>query len=142
MKWNLELLSPDRVLELWEELRPLLKKSCKSNDVGVTDITPEDIYMLALVGVCVIFNATLDGKTTCVIAVQFTETNGHRGADIIALAGKNLMTVKSLYWDHILDWLKQNKVEFVDVYANERLAGVYEESFGFDRSCVMLRKVL
>lgn len=140
--WNLELLTPDRVLELWDTLRPLLKKSCESNDVGATDITPEDIYMLALVGVCGIFNATKDGETVCVIAFQFTETNGHKGADIIALAGKNLMQVKALYWNYVLDWFKQNGVEFVDVYANERLARLYQEGFGFDRSCVMLRKVI
>lgn len=140
--WNLELLTPERVLRLWPELRPLLVKSCESNSVSQTDITAEDIYMLALIGICAIFCATRDGAVACVIAVQFTETNGHKGADIIALAGKDLMKVKALYWDHVLDWMRANKIEFVDLYANERLASLYEKSFGFDRSCVMLRKVL
>lgn len=142
MAWNLELLTPERVLQLWPELKPILDESCKSNAVGQTDITAEDIYMLALVGICAIFCSTKDGEIACVIGIQFTETNGHKGADIVALAGKDLMKTKALYWDHVLDWLRANKIKFVDVYASERLAPMYERFFGFDRSCIMLRKVL
>lgn len=140
--WNLELLTPDRVLQLWPDLKPLLDKACASNRVGETDITAEDIYMLALVGVCAIFCSTIDGEIACVISVQFTETNGHKGASITALAGKHLMQTKQYYWDYVLDWLRANNVKFVDIAASERLAPVYEKKFGFDRSCVILRKVI
>jgi hypothetical protein len=142
MKYQLELLTPERVLQLWPELKPYLDRSCASNAVGQTDITAEDIYMLALVGVCAIFCITGDGEVVCVVAIQFTETNGHKGADIIALAAKDLMKIKPLFWDPIQDWLRLNGVEFIDIYSSERLVPMYERFFGFDRSCVMLRKVL
>lgn len=140
--WNLTLLTPDDVLRLWPQLKPLLDKACSSNRVGETDITAEDIYMLALIDVCAIFCATVDGEIACIIAVQFTETNGHKGASIIALAGKHLMQAKHYYWDYVLNWFKANGVEFVDIAASERLAPMYEKKFGFDRSCVLLRKVI
>lgn len=140
--WNLELLTPDGVLQRWPELKPLLDKACSSNRVGETDITAEDIYMLALVGICAIFCATIDGEIACIIAVQFTETNGRKGANIIALAGKHLMQTKHYYWEYILEWLRANNVQFIDIAASERLAPLYERKFGFDRSCVLLRKVI
>ena len=138
----LELLTSERVLELWPKLKPLLEKACESNEVGQTDISAEDIYMLALTDLAAIFAATVDGEPTCVLGFQFTETNGKKGVSIIALAGKHLMQFKALYWDYILDWFRANGVVFLDVYANERMANIYSRKFGFGRSCVMLRKML
>lgn len=117
-------------------------QACNSNEVAQTDISPNDIYYLVVTGQCGIFCFTEDGEPELVFAIQFSETNGHKGAEFIALAGRKLMVVRDLYWQHILDWLKANGVEFIDIYSNERMAKVYTRFFGFDRKCILNRKLL
>jgi hypothetical protein len=68
--------------------------------------------------------------------------NGRRGADVMALAGRGLMRFKAAYWDIILEWLRANKVEFLDAYAPERLAKIYMNRFGFNKSCSYVRMTL
>lgn len=140
--WAIEQLTAERTLELWPKLKPILDIACQSNEVGQTDITAEDIYLLALTEMCVIFSCTVDGEPTCLLVFQFSETNGMKSADLVAMAGQHLMKFKTLYWEHVLAWLRVNGIQFLDVYANERLAELYRKKFGFERSCVMLRKVL
>ena len=76
------------------------------------------------------------------LALQFTDTNGHKGAEIMAMGGRHLMRFKEAYWGLILDWLKANGCEFLDAYANERLAKIYSNKFGFDKSCTLVRMTL
>jgi hypothetical protein len=52
------------------------------------------------------------------------------------------MKFKNAYWGLILDWLKANGCEFLDAYANERLAKVYMSKFGFNKSCSYVRMTL
>jgi len=52
---NIEMLTPERVDELWDWLEPLLTASCNSNEIGSDDITSGDIYCLAQTDQCVIF---------------------------------------------------------------------------------------
>lgn len=139
---KLDCLSPEQFLRLWPKLHPLLEAACNSNDVAQTDISPNDIYYLVVTGQCVIFCFTEDGEPELVFAIQFSETNGHKGAEFIALAGRKLVLVRDLYWQSILDWLKANGVEFIDIYSNERIAKIHSRLLGFNRRCVLSRKVL
>ena len=139
---TIEMLDPVQVDAQWDELEPLLEASCKSNEVGAMDICPDDIRRLATAGMCVVFACREEGELKLVAVFQFHDTNGHKGADLIALSGTRLLTFKSAYWNLVLDWLKANGCEFLDAYANERLAKVYKNKFGFDRSCVMVRMAL
>lgn len=136
------MLTPEGVDAEWSVINPILSAACKSNAVGALDITPDDIRTLATTNMCVLIVGREHGVIRVVIAIQFTTTNGHKGADIIAMGGSKLMVFKREYWDFILDWLKANECEFVDAYANDRLASVYTRKFGFDRSCVLVRRVL
>lgn len=129
-------------MELWPQLHPFLVAACQSNDVASTDLTPNDIYTLVVTEQCGIFCCAEDGEPRLVFVIQFTETNGRKGAEFVALAGRDLMKYRNLYWGYVLDWLRANGVVFIDIYASERMAKVYNRHFGFDRSCVMLRKVL
>jgi hypothetical protein len=139
---TIEMLTPEQVEAEWDALAPMLAASCQSNAIAMMDITPEDIRGLALSGMCVLFIGRERGIPMVIVAVQFHNTNGHKGADVIAMGGSRLMKFKNAYWDLILDWLKANGCEFLDAYADERLAKVYTTKFGFDRSCVLVRMAL
>jgi len=139
---TIEMLEPEQVADEWSALRPLLKASCESNEVGISDITPDDIRALAETGMCVLFVGRERGKIGVVIGLQFTDTNGHKGADVIAMAGERLMKFRDAYWGLILDWLKANGCEFLDAYANDRLAKIYKSKFGFTKSCQLVRMML
>jgi hypothetical protein len=58
------------------------------------------------------------------------------------MGGKNLMKFKALFWPSILQWLRANGVQFVDAYANERIAQIYKSKFGFSKSCAHVRMSL
>ncbi len=139
---TIEMLSPEQVNDEWDALEPMLEASCKSNEVGILDITPDDIRILAVTGLCVLFIGREGGTPKVVVAIQFNETNGHKGADVIAMGGERLMKFKDAYWNLILDWLKANGCEFLDAYANERLAKIYMSKFGFNKSCSFVRMTL
>jgi len=136
------MLSPDQVDDEWAHIEPILKASCESNEVGILDITPEDIHILSVTGMCALFICRDGAIPTVVIAIQFSDTNGHKGADVIAMGGKHLMKFKVAYWDLILDWLKANGCEFLDAYATARLANIYKRKFGFNKSCSLVRMTL
>jgi len=138
----IEMLSPERVNDLWPELEPYFDAACKGNEIADDEMTASDIYVLTQTDLAVVFVGYMDTKPTCVMALQFNTTNGRKGADIIAMAGKNLMKFKSLYWESILQWLRANGVQFVDAYAPERLAKLYMSKFGFTKSCSYVRMSL
>lgn len=139
---SIELLTPARAAFLWVQMQPLLEQSCKSNEVGITDITPGDIYRLLQSEQAVAFVGFTAGRVATVLIIQFNMTNGNKGADVIAMAGRNLLKFKALFWAPILDWLRANGVRYVDAYATPQLAKMYQTKFGFDRSCVMVRMTL
>ena len=142
MALTIELLTPERVAELWPEMESLFAESCASNPVGATDITPQDIYHLTQLDQAAIFAMFDKRKVTTVLAIQFTSTNGRKGVDIIAMAGRNILKFKSLFWNPILDWFRANDVEFVSAYGTPELARVYMKKFGFGLSCTYVRMVL
>ena len=139
---SIEMLEPEQVHAEWGVLEPILDRSCKSNSVGAFDITPEDIRTLAVTGMCVVFVGRSAGVIRLALVLQFNETNGHKGADVIAMGGEGLMRFKVAYWALILDWLKANGCEYLDAYANDRLAKLYTTKFGFDRTCSLVRMAL
>jgi len=116
-------------------MEPLFKQACDSNELSRTDLSPEIIYDLAIDGTIVIFAFYEAGRVATVLAIQFTDTYGLRGADLIAMAGRNLMVFKKLFWEYILDWLRANNIKHVD-------AEIYKTKFGFEKSCQFVRMTL
>jgi len=139
---SIEMLTPERVTELWPFLEPHFDAACKGNEIAKDEISAGDIYVLAQTELAAVFVGFDDGEPACVMAIQFNNTNGKRGADVIALAGKSLMRFKAAYWDIILNWLQVNGVKFLDAYAPERLAKIYLNRFGFNKSCSYVRMTL
>lgn len=139
---SIEMMSAEQVDAEWDVLEPMFEAACKSNSLSEIDVAPADIRDAALSGMCVVFGFRKAAKLTMALALQFTETNGHKGAEIMALGGGHLMRFKDAYWNLILDWLKANGCEFLDAYANERLAKIYLSKFGFDKSCSLVRMAL
>jgi hypothetical protein len=139
---SIEMLTPERVIELWPQLEPYFDASCKSNEIAKDELDAKDIYVLAVTGMVAVFAGFEEGKLSCVLGIQFNKVNGHKCADVMALAGRGLMRFKSAYWHIILEWLRANEVEFLDAYANERLAKIYQSRFGFNKSCMYVRMAL
>lgn len=139
---SIEMLTPERVTELWPVLEPYFDAACKGNEIAKDELDAKDIYVLAVTGLVAVFVGFEDGEPACVMGIQFNTTNGHKCADVIALAGRGLMRFKAAYWHIILEWLKANGVEFLDAYAPERLAKIYMNRFGFNKSCMYVRMTL
>lgn len=139
---TIEMLTPERVTELWPVLEPYFDAACKGNEVTKDELDAKDIYVLAATGLVAIFVGFEDGEPACVMGIQFNTTNGHKCADVMALAGRGLIKFKAAYWHIILEWLKANEVEFLDAYAPERLAKIYLNRFGFNKSCTYVRMAL
>lgn len=109
------------------------------NELTETTLTPEHILGLAATDRCAIIGFTENGRITLVLALQFVEENGHKAASVLAFAGENMMLFKRLYWNYVVQWLEANGVEYLDTYANERMANVFKKKFGFSQSSVCLR---
>lgn len=139
---TIEMLTPERVTELWPALEPHFDAACKGNEIAKDELDAKDIYVLAVAGLVAIFVGFEDGEPACVMGIQFSTANGHKCAVVMALAGRGLMRFKTAYWRIILEWLKVNGVEFLDAYASERLAKLYLNRFGFNRSCTYVRMAL
>jgi hypothetical protein len=139
---TIEMLTPERVTELWPVLEPYFDAACKGNEIAKDELDAKDVYVLAVVGLVAIFVGFEDGEPACVLGIQFNTANGHKCADVMALAGRGLMRFKAAYWHIIIEWLKANGVQFLDAYAPERLAKIYMNRFGFNKSCMYVRMAL
>jgi len=136
---RIEMLTAERVVELWPQLEPMFAAACAGNPIAADEISAGDIFVLTQVDLVAVFVGFEDNQLSCMIAIQFNTANGHKGADVIAMAGRSLFKFKTAYWHVILDWLRANDVEFVDAYAPERLAKLYKQKFGFTKSCMYVR---
>lgn len=138
----IEMLTPEKVTQLWPELEPMLQPACDAHPIAKDELTTKDIYVMALMDLCAVFVCTRDGQPTLALVFQFHTSNGIKCADLIALGGKDLLRFKSAYWKLVLDWLRANEVKFLDAYASERMAKIYMSKFGFDKSCMYVRMTL
>lgn len=136
---SIEMLAPTQIREMADELEKMFDLACEGNDVANDEMEGKDIVELGLDGMAALFAGYYKGKLSCVFAIQFNYTNGHKGADLIALAGKKLLLFKAAYWNTVLEWLKLNGVEFLDAYTPNARAEMYMKKFGFNKSCAYMR---
>jgi len=139
---SIEMLTPERVIELWPVLEPYFDAACKGNEIASDEMNAKDIYVLAVTGMVAVIVGFEDNEPACVLCIQFHNTNGRKGADVVALAGRSLLKFKAAYWRTILDWLKANGVEFLDTYVPMQRARLYMKRFGFNKSCAYIRMTL
>lgn len=139
---TIELLTRDRAIELWPEIAPLAEQSASGNVMSASDMDAQYIFNAVVADEAVIFAGFDGGKLAMILGIQFSDANGHKCADIIALAGRRLGMFKSRYWGPILEWLRANDVEFLDSYVPTERAMLYMNKFGFDKSCAHIRMSL
>lgn len=139
---TIEMLEPPRIVELWPQLQPLIASACRGHAIAEDEITAEDVFVMSQTDSCVIFAGFEDCELSMVMALQFFMTGDAKTADVVVMAGKGLMKFKNAYWPSILEWLRANGVKYVDAYAPDRLAKIYMNKFGFDKSCAYVRMTL
>lgn len=139
---SIEMLTPERVVELEDVLRPLFKQACDGNDVAQVSLTEEDILVTAKAGLAAVFVGSIDGRLECTVVVQFGDEGVDRVADVLAMAGRHLTKFRNAYWNIIVEWLRANGVKYLDAYTSHRLEPIFLKKFGFDMSCAYVRKVL
>ena len=139
MKPGVEYLTVARVKELREQLLPLFSESCDGNEVTRDDLDPEYILQQAIDGLAVVFAGYEDGELTSVLVLQFCLEAGKKGATVLALAGRGLLTFKRFYWKAVLDWLKLNHVKVLEACVAQEHVPVYKRKYGFDRAAGLVR---
>ena len=142
MSLSIEMVQPEKLALLWPALRPLFMAACEANEIAKDELTAEDIYLLGMTGMAAVLVMYEEDEVGVVLVIQFNETGKRKGADIVAMAGRNLMKFKAAYWESILDWLRANDVQFLDVHTSERQAKIYLRKFGFQKSCAYVRMTL
>jgi len=136
---SIEMLTPERVTELWPILEPLVESACEGNVIAKGEMDAGHVLLAVQLDKAVIFVGSLHGEIACLLALQFFDANGHKGADVMALAGRQLLRFKAAFWEPILTWLKANDVEFLDAYTPTNRADIYLKKFGFSESCAYVR---
>lgn len=136
---SIELLSKERAVQLWPTLEPLVDAACKGNKIANQEMDASHVLISVQLDKAVVFVGYIDEQPACVLAIQFFEINGHKGADVMALAGRRILRFKAAYWKPILDWLRANDVEFLDAYTPTDRAEMYLKKFGFTQSCAYVR---
>lgn len=139
---SIEMVQPDKLTALWPTLKPLFQAACEGNEIAKDELTAEDIYLMGMTGMAAVMVMYEGDEVGVVLVIQFNDTGDKRGADIVAMAGRNLMRFKVAYWEHILDWLRANGVKFLDAHTSARQARIYMRKFGFTKSCTYVRKPL
>lgn len=139
---NIEMLTPEQVVDMWAELEPLFAAACEGNPIAHSEMTANDIFVLTQTDQCVVFACYEYGVLGMVFAIQFFMTGEYKSADLMALGGRDFVKFSSAYWPAILEWLRSNGVKFVDAYVDNRRAKVFMRRLGFDKSCTYVRRVL
>ncbi len=139
---SIELLTQERAIELWPQIAPLVEKSALGNVMTASDMDSQYVFNAVCTDEAVIFAGFEGSELATILGIQFSEANGHKCADIIALAGRRLTKFKQMFWTPILDWLKVNGVEYLDSYVPTERAMLYMNKFGFDKSCAHIRMSL
>jgi hypothetical protein len=136
---SIELLSKERVTELWPALEPLVESACEGNMIAKREMDAGHVLLAVQLDKAVMFAGFADSEVACVLALQFFDANGHKGADVMALAGRSLLRFKAAFWRPIIQWLMANDVEFLDAYTPTERTEMYLKKFGFNESCAYVR---
>lgn len=141
-QFAIELLTQERAIELWPQIVPLVEQSVAGNPMTASDMDAQYVFNAVCADEAVIFAGYMGMELATILALQFSDANGHKCADIIAMAGRRLFSFKKHYWKPIIEWLRANEVEFLDSYVPTERAMLYTTKFGFDTSCAHIRMSL
>jgi hypothetical protein len=139
---TVEMLTQERALEMWPRLVPWLEKSIKGNSMTAEDMDVQYIFNAVASDEAVIFVGFEGAVVALVLVIQFQHLNKKLAASIIAMAGRKLRSFASQFWPPVVEWLRANKVDFLDTYVPINRAMLYISKFGFDQSCAKVRMTL
>jgi hypothetical protein len=136
---SIELLTKERATQMWPTIEPLVTAACRGNKIAAGEMNATHVLLAVQLDKAVVFVGYIDERPACVLAIQFFEVNGHKGADVMALAGQRVLRFKAAFWEPILSWLRANGVEFLDAYTPTERVEIYLKKFGFTESCAYVR---
>lgn len=139
---RVEMLTQERALEMWPRLVPWVDKSIKGNSMTSEDMDTQYVFNAVASDEAVIFVGFEGTLVALVLVIQFHHVGKKLAASIIAMAGRKLRAFASQFWPPVIDWLRSNKVDFLDTYVPMSRAMVYISKFGFDKSCAKVRMTL
>ncbi len=139
---TVEMLTQERALEMWPRLVPWLEKSIKGNPMTAGDMDVQYIFNAVASDEAVIFVGFEGTLVALVLVIQFHHLNKQLAASIIAMAGRKLRAFAATFWPPVIEWLRANKVDFLDTYVPTNRAMLYITKFGFDQSCAKVRMKL
>jgi hypothetical protein len=139
---TVEMLTQEKALEMWPRLVPWLEKSIRGNPMTDSDMDVQYIFNAVAADEAVIFAGFEGTAVALVLVIQFHHVGKKLAASIIAMAGRKLRAFASTFWPPVVDWLRANKVDFLDTYVPFNRAMLYMNKFGFDKSCAKVRMTL
>lgn len=138
---SIELLASEQVSSVWPTIESLVGEACAGNEVAKDEMDAQHVLDVLLAGRAVLFIGYEDNQPACVLVLRAFTANGHKGANVMVLAGKRILGFKS-FWNRINDWLVLNNFEFLDACVPAERAHIYEQKFGFNKTCAYIRKNL
>lgn len=141
-KLSIEMLSNEQVQTLWPDLLPLVEDACKGNEIAADEMDSHYVLKALMSNKAVMFAGYEDAKIACIIIFNFFRVNDHKGASVMALAGRRALAFKAAFFDRILDCLKANNIEFLDAHVPLHRVEMYMRKFGFNKSCAYIRMTL
>jgi hypothetical protein len=139
---TVEMLTQERALEMWPRLVPWLQKSIHGNTMTSDDLDVQYIFNAVAADEAVVFVGFEGTLVALVLVIQFHHMDKKLAASILAMAGRKLRAFASSFWPSVIDWLRANKVDFLDTYVPSDRAMLYMNKFGFNKSCAKVRMTL
>lgn len=122
---SINLLGVDEVHEYKEDILHLLDRACVSLDNYGATLEAQTIFDALTKQQAFVIGGFSDNKLEIILVFQMQQTESAMFANIIAVAGKNMMTYKRLFLGVIHDWFKEFGAQAIQLMATDRLAKVY-----------------
>lgn len=135
------LLRPNQIADYETRLKPLFMSALTANGaVKEEQAESEADWMLlqAQLDRVAVFVVENESQVTYTMAFQFSVSRDVKSVEILAMAGRGMVEfARSVGWQMILEWLRLNGVEYVEIRTSERLARVLEKAAKFKPAAVV-----
>lgn len=125
---------------IWPQVQPLFEASMwRGTD---NHVTPADIYVATMKGLCHIFYV-LEDDGTVPLALAIEPLNTYRGLVymVIALGGKDLDKYYDAFWNNVLTWMHMNGAVAVEALVRPAMRR-WLTKYNFEPVCTQMRLTL
>lgn len=135
---QLQVVHPDYVHRIWDDVKPLIEASCASNTTG--DTSAEHLKVKVLEGHQAMFVITNDdNKITGVATVELINYPNHRVALITSLGGRDIVGTETFSQFEL--WAKSQGASKIRAWAKEPQARLYKK-VGLETAMLVVEKNL